>query len=207
VETEISDAKQRVLEHAGRLFMEKGYAAVTLRDLADALGVRQASLYYHFPEGKEQLYVEMVERVFARHQVGLEQAIGCAPPVLAAQLHSAANWLGAQPTVHIQGMMYADLPALSQANARRVSQIVYAALFGPLRTLFAAAQARGETRPVNPDLMAGFFLALMDGIAFSLTQQQDLPRAALVAEAIALMLDGIAPRHGLVGAVTATAGE
>ena len=42
-EIEISDAKQRVMETAETLFMKRGYNAVTLRDIADALGIRQAS--------------------------------------------------------------------------------------------------------------------------------------------------------------------
>jgi hypothetical protein len=53
--------------------------------------------------------------------------------------------------------------------------------------------------------MAGFFLALMDGITFSLTQQQQLPRAALVAEAIALVIDGLAPRDGPAAAAAGAA--
>ncbi len=48
-----------------------------------------------------------------------------------------------------------------------------------------------EFRPLNPDLMAGFYIALLDGITFSLTQQDHLPRAALTREAVRLMLHGI----------------
>ena len=90
VEAEVSDAKQRVLDMAERLFMERGYAAITLRDLADALHIRQASLYYHFPAGKEQLYVEVVTQVFERHRVGMEAAMRNAAPNLRSVLLAAA---------------------------------------------------------------------------------------------------------------------
>lgn len=195
IESDISAAKQRVLDTAETLFMERGYAAVTLRDIADALGVRQASLYHHFPEGKEQLYVAVIEQVFARHRAGMEDAIGQAPANLRCQLAAVAEWLATQPAVNFLGMMYADLPALGTAKAQAVSQIVYEAMFGPLRAVFASAAVRGESRPVNPELMAGFFLALMDGITFSLTQQRHFERAALVGEALSLMVDGLAPRR------------
>ena len=191
-----SDAKYRVLEMAERLFMDKGYAAITLRDIAEALGIRQASLYYHFPDGKEQLYEDVVARVFERHRSGLEEAIAQAEPELAAQLHAAAAWLGSQPAINFLGMMYADLPALSPLKARAIAQRAYGAMFRPLRGAFVAAQARGEIRPVNADLMAGFFISLMDGITFSLTQQEHLPRPQLVEEAVRLMLDGLRPGGG-----------
>jgi len=48
---------------------------VSMRDIADALAMRQASLYYHVPEGKEQLYVEVAMRNLRRHQAGINQAI------------------------------------------------------------------------------------------------------------------------------------
>lgn len=187
----LSEAARRVLDVAERLFMEQGYAAVALRDIADALGMRQASLYYHFPAGKEQLYVAVVERVFARHRAGLEAAVQAAAPDLRDQLQAVADWFGTQPPINFLGMMYADLPALSAEGARRVARSAFRGVFGPLHEVFAAAQARGLVRPLHPDLLAGFFIALLDGITFSLTQQSHLPRATLTREAVRLMLYGI----------------
>jgi AcrR family transcriptional regulator len=205
---ELSEATQRVLDIAERLFMESGFAAVTLRDVAETAGMRQASLYYHFPEGKEQLYVVVVERVFERHRVGMEEAVAAVPPRLRDQLQAVADWFGSQPSINFLGMMYADLPALGQANARRVAQSAYRAMFGPLHTLFAGAMARGEARPINVDLMAGFYIALLDGITFSLTQQNHLPRAALTQEAVKLLLYGIgAGPEQAVSQVAESAGQ
>jgi len=41
-----------------RLFQERGYTAVAMRDIAEAAGMRTASLYYHFPS-KEELFVSV----------------------------------------------------------------------------------------------------------------------------------------------------
>ena len=64
----ISAARERVQATAERLFAERGYKAVTLRDIAQELGIRQASLYYHFPGGKEELYVTVTERGLQAHR-------------------------------------------------------------------------------------------------------------------------------------------
>lgn len=194
----LSEAARRVLDVAERLFMEQGYAAVALRDIADALGMRQASLYYHFPEGKEQLYVAVVERVFARHCAGMQVAVQAAAPDLGDQLQAIADWFGTQPAINFLGMMYADLPALSAEGARRVARSAFRGMFGPLHGVFAAAQARGVVRPLHPDLLTGFFIALLDGITFSLTQQSHLPRAVLAREAVRLMLHGVMAEGALL---------
>ena len=49
-----------VLDAAARLFAEKGYAAASMRDIAQACGMLPGSLYYHFP-AKEDLVAAVYE--------------------------------------------------------------------------------------------------------------------------------------------------
>ena len=53
------DARLAVLEAAAQLFTTTGYAATTTRAIAERAGLRQASLYYHFP-GKEDILCELL---------------------------------------------------------------------------------------------------------------------------------------------------
>jgi AcrR family transcriptional regulator len=76
MERESSESRERVLQQAEHLFSERGYAAVTLRDIAAGLGIRQASLYHHVPGGKEQLYVEVTERNLRRIRMGCARNSG-----------------------------------------------------------------------------------------------------------------------------------
>ncbi len=87
-----SSGRDRVLDEAGRLFRKRGYNAVTMRDIAVEVGIRQASLYYHFPS-KEQLFVAVTERVFEHHRIGLQQAIQNAETNLRSQLQASARWV------------------------------------------------------------------------------------------------------------------
>lgn len=47
--------REEVLDAAARLFTEQGYANTSTREIADAVGIRQASLYYHFPDKADML--------------------------------------------------------------------------------------------------------------------------------------------------------
>lgn len=177
--------------------MQRGYAAITLRDIAEALGMRQASLYYHFPEGKEQLFVAVATRVFDRHQVGMQQAIDGAEADLASRMHALAAWFSSQPPLNLLGMTHADFPALSEVQAHALAQTGYHALFTPLRNLFLAAQQRGEIRAIHPDLLAGCFLALMDSASVIRRQPTVPSRHSMVDEMISVLLEGLYPRPAL----------
>lgn len=50
----------KIIEAAGQLFAEKGFKAVTVREIASAADTHLSALNYHF-KNKEALYVEVVE--------------------------------------------------------------------------------------------------------------------------------------------------
>ncbi len=44
-----STAVEQILDAAGELFVTKGFTVTSTRSIAEAVGIRQASLYHHFP--------------------------------------------------------------------------------------------------------------------------------------------------------------
>lgn len=49
------DTKRLICERALEVFAEKGYTSATMRDVSAAVGLREASLYSHFP-GKQAIF-------------------------------------------------------------------------------------------------------------------------------------------------------
>lgn len=49
--------RDQILAHAARLFRHQGYAATTLRQIAEAAGIKAGSIYYHFGSKDEILGV------------------------------------------------------------------------------------------------------------------------------------------------------
>lgn len=52
--------RDEILQAAAKLFVSRGFAATSTRDIAEKVGIRQASLYYHF-EGKAGILAELLE--------------------------------------------------------------------------------------------------------------------------------------------------
>lgn len=192
---EVSDPRQRVLDAAELLFMQRGYNAIALRDIAEALGIKQASLYYHFPQGKEELYVAVAERAFARHYAGMAAALA-GHETLEAQLNAVAAWFGGQPRMCLMGMVHADLPALHPEHTQTVTQAAFLGLFRPLAEAFVGAQTRGEIGPHNPQMLAGSFLALLDGLSIGQQMRNAPPRNEIAADLINLFLNGARSKAG-----------
>jgi AcrR family transcriptional regulator len=70
------DAHNRVLEAALELFVEKGIEATSMDALAAASGVSKATIYKHWPEGKEPLLMELLLAISGVATVVEEQDTG-----------------------------------------------------------------------------------------------------------------------------------
>ena len=64
-EKTVQDAKEKLLAAATRLFAEKGFAGVSIRQLAEAAGVNSAMISYYYG-GKEGLYEAVLTTQYER---------------------------------------------------------------------------------------------------------------------------------------------
>ena len=59
---DVHGLQDRIIEKAGELFREKGYAATTIKQIANASGCTTAALYYYFEDGKQHILREVIRR-------------------------------------------------------------------------------------------------------------------------------------------------
>jgi AcrR family transcriptional regulator len=69
------DGRDRLLDGAGRLLAERGYAAMELRDVAERGKAPRGSIYHHFPRGKAQLAAEAAALDGVRTREVLEKSL------------------------------------------------------------------------------------------------------------------------------------
>lgn len=68
------DKKQQIFAAAQCVFSEKGYAAATMNEIAQAVGLAKATLYHYF-SSKDQLFAALMEDHFAQFITGAQQQL------------------------------------------------------------------------------------------------------------------------------------
>jgi AcrR family transcriptional regulator len=161
--------RDAALEAAMLLFWRKGFAATSMSDLCDAMGVRSPSLYAAFGS-KEALYLEAVEYYV--------RTIG--PPVWDKLAEGATARAG------IENLLIAWTESLPKSRATpagcmallaavgdewpativRVVKKVRLEMLGTLRSRLETAVARGEL-PASTDIdgLSRFYLSVFQGMA------------------------------------------
>ena len=66
-----ADTAERILAVAERLFGQRGYSGVSIRDIARAAGISKANVFHHYAS-KQALYEAVLERSASRFHALLE---------------------------------------------------------------------------------------------------------------------------------------
>jgi len=107
--------RRLILDTAARLFRADGYAATSLRDIADACGMRAGSLYYHFAS-KDAIVGEVLRIGVERVAEVVREAVQVLPADADARtlLHTAVR-------AHLSALL--ELQDYTSANVRIVGQV------------------------------------------------------------------------------------
>lgn len=186
-----SEARERVLQAAEKLFVERGYEAVTVKDIAKAAGIKHASLYHHIDNGKSGLYIEVMTRHFERHRVGLQDAIDAHEGDLHAQLRAIARWSLTNPPINLMRLAHSDMPALDKQDANQLSNLAHYATLMPIHAALEAAQARGEIDYPHLGNIAGAIFSSLEGVQVIPLEYVISSREHMADEIIAAFLNGI----------------
>jgi AcrR family transcriptional regulator len=159
-----TSTRERILETAERLFLEKGLRATSVHEIAAEAGFTTGALYWNFGN-KDELFLELLERHLADthekfRQLGLESLSDLPDPVatLGAALQSAEQqpaWIACL----FEFVSYAVRDPLLQ---KRVMSVC-----GPYDEAFRAAFAKlFADSPRPPERLAFALNALMNGLWF-----------------------------------------
>lgn len=188
-----ADGRERVLLEAQRQFVERGFADVSMQQIADAAGLTKAALYYHFRD-KEDLFVHVLEREIDRLRTGLAAGVTGADSTRERLTIAARFFLD-----HVRGDFGRLMGDMKQhlspdrcAAARGGSQP-----FDAIGEIFAEAAANGELRPgLDPAALTPCFVGMIFAQShrdeFASGSTAPAPSNAEMAALIAgVMLDGV----------------
>lgn len=188
--------RERILLEAARLFRHHGYAATTLREVADASGIKAGSIYYHF-ESKEQILGEVLDKGIQVVADAVKQRVDALPPTATARARIAAAIEG-----HLWGLLhhgdftsaniriYGQIPNAAKTRHRLVRR-AYADYWDQL---LAGALANDELRSdTSTDVIRLFLIGALNWtVEWYNPQKGSFPD--FVRQVTAIIFDGIAKR-------------
>jgi AcrR family transcriptional regulator len=187
-----------VLDAALTLFIERGFAATRVEDIAAQAGLSKGAVYLYFPS-KEAILEGLVKRAVlpvADSALGmLQNYVGDPRPVITAALKMVAGRLADPKLIAIPRLLMREMinfPELAQMYRREVIDRVVPAI----ETLVRNGMRDGYFRPLDAELtlrsIIGPIIAhVMIAELFGLTPKGGLEIDRLVDNHMAILFDGL----------------
>lgn len=154
------NTREQILDSFADQLLESGYRGVSMKTIADTVGVRRPSLYHHFPDGKEQLYTAVALRMIESDSARVQQALS-EPGGLRAKLTALALLHTDDPRkIALDQRIYDATRYVSDETRTDVSTRYVDGLLAPVNGMMASAVAAGELRDLDPDFLTSTFFGM-----------------------------------------------
>jgi TetR/AcrR family transcriptional regulator, lmrAB and yxaGH operons repressor len=157
------DTRERMVETAARLLATQGYHATGVAQVLEESESPRGSLYFHFPEGKEQMAVEAIRllglelgqvlRGKLDKKPDVRSGLGSLLRMFARQLEATSFQLGC-PVATVALEAASAAPGLRQACD---------SVFASWEAYLADRLRRESPRRAEPDRLARSLLAVLEG--------------------------------------------
>jgi AcrR family transcriptional regulator len=186
------DVPERIREEATRLFVTRGYHGISMREIAEAVGVSKAGLYYHFKD-KEDLFIailtanlEQIDRIITQARQTSQTARERISQIIQAILEQAPHQRA------IIRLASQEMERLSQTARDQFDRLYQAKFIDQLEAILREGSARGELRPINTSAATWILL----GMAYPYLDPAHVRDAEGMREAvnaiISIFFDGVA---------------
>lgn len=191
--------RDEILNVAEAHLTRLGYRGVSLHAIAKEVGLSKPSLYHHFPDGKEELFVAILDRSLGAARTALESVISSHRSPT-EQLRAAMHWLMHEPE-RGRGieLMHDVTRFVDEKYHAAVADAYLNAHYRPIHEVIAAGVRADEFRAVDPVFVTWSILGLIGGLmeVNLLAPTTPAPRidggeAQLAEEALDFLLHGIA---------------
>ncbi len=187
--------KEEILMVAARLFRERGFSAVTMRDLAGALHIKAASLYNHIVSKQEILSIIIlgVAETFTR---GMQTIVSAndtpthkLEQIIAMHVKTTVKHANAIGCLN-NDWMHLEEPELSHFTKLRAQ---YEDNF---RKIVKAGVDQGELRPLNVEVMLFSMLSTLRTLYLWYYKKEGVDEDELAAQMKKVLLKGVIRDNG-----------
>ncbi|WP_010529508.1 TetR/AcrR family transcriptional regulator [Lentibacillus jeotgali] len=162
--------RDRILKVAQQLFMEKGFRAVTTREIAAKCKITQPALYYHFPD-KQSLYIAMLESFVMNIQSKIE---AISAETISERLEAMLEVLSREHPASIMTMVHDIFVEFKEENRRHIYLLWKETYLDPFIKIFEEMKEDGLLRDtISPEEAARFCLLTMGQTMSTLKYQSE----------------------------------
>jgi AcrR family transcriptional regulator len=182
---EAQDTRELAINAADALLHQYGYQGFSMDDIAKAIGVRKASLYHHFPEGKEQLVLAVADRMMTSDENGIQAACESTSDAR-GRLLAVATYAFSHRTDGARVLLDA-LRFMTQEHQHQVYARYRSQQFDRVHRVFVEGVRKKAFRSHNTALSASAFMGLLSEMAGF----EGLSPQKLAAEVVKIVVDGL----------------
>lgn len=192
VQAEPGDIRTTILDQAQRLFVQHGYHGLSMRQIAEAVGVSKTALYYHFKD-KEELFLAIL-LAYLDEMGQLLNRVTAAAPDASQRIHLLVEEMLSQPIQRRAAVHLASQEAVHLgAEARLRFNLAYRSHFlDRIRWILEDGMRRGELRAMDPEAATWGLLGLLYPYFFPSTTAQQPPPVGAVETLTSIFLHGLA---------------
>lgn len=187
----MSDLRLQILAAARRLLLEQGYHGLAMRQIAEAVGVSKAALYYHFKD-KEELLLAILDAYLSEMEAALG-ALTAVPEPTRQKIVTLVEMIFSQPAENraLIRLSSQEMAQLSPPSRQAFDLAYHHKFLFPIQSILEAGMRSGELRPMDPGVATWALLGMMYPYFYP-AHAHDLPAPADVAHQLAeLFLDGM----------------
>jgi AcrR family transcriptional regulator len=153
--------RERILVAARQRFVQQGYRGLSMREIADAVGVSKPALYYHFQD-KERLFLAVIDADLNEMEVLLDRIRAEGEPAL-RQIASLVREILTQPAEKRAAIHLArrEMSQLSEPAQAAVYEAYREKFFQKIQDILETGIRKGELRQVNTGVAAWALLGIM----------------------------------------------
>jgi len=186
----MTSRKKQIVRTAAQLFKQRGYSAVTMRDLAAALDIKAASLYNHI-SGKQEILTQLILEVAHKFTSGMhavqldgDSAFAKAEKLIALHIKIAVEHTDALAVLntdwmHLEGAAYEEYISLRKKYEMDFKQILHDGI------------ASGEFKNLSLETMLFNLLSTLRSIYLWIPKKSATEVADLKKELPVILLKGI----------------
>lgn len=187
------ERRAQILDAAKRCFVDKGFAATRMDDVAAAARLSKGGLYFHF-KSKDDLMVAVVGQVNVRVETFLNAARAWKDP-LPRQVHMLIALYFGYLTSHEEEARLNQCvldEALRNDEVRKVLQAGETLFLSHLRTLLERGRADGELPPaLDLDVAIRTCMIVFEGVKTKWLHFRDWPWTAILTQTQHLIIEGV----------------